>query len=427
MRRQYLISAVLLAILYFSAASPTSLEARRNEVRWWKGNLHTHSLWSDGDDYPEPIVDWYKQAGYHFLALSDHNILSAGERWIDPLKSRGGLRAWVRYRKKYGSEWVQERDRGGVREARLRGLEEFRPMFEEPGRFLLIQSEEITDTAAGKPIHLNATNVQELIRPQGGATVLDAMQRDVDAVLAQRQRTGRLMFPHVNHPNFGWAVTAEELMQVRGERFFEVYNGHPTVHNTGDARRASTERMWDIILTRRLGELGLPAMFGMATDDAHEYHRRGPDRSNAGRGWVMVRADQLTPDALLGAMEAGDFYATSGVVLRDVQRGDGRLRVRVASEPGVSYRIQFFGTRRGYDAASEPVLDTKGAPLATTRRYSPQIGALLAETRGTEGSYVLKGDELYVRARIVSTRGVPYPTSEGGVETAWTQPLVPTE
>ena len=31
--------------------------------RWWKGNLHTHSLWSDGDDFPEMIAEWYKQHG----------------------------------------------------------------------------------------------------------------------------------------------------------------------------------------------------------------------------------------------------------------------------------------------------------------------------------------------------------------------------
>lgn len=46
--------------------------------RWWKGNLHTHSLWSDGQEFPKVIVDWYKRHGYHFLALSDHNVLSAG-------------------------------------------------------------------------------------------------------------------------------------------------------------------------------------------------------------------------------------------------------------------------------------------------------------------------------------------------------------
>src|SRR5262245_24226725 len=36
--------------------------------RYWKGNLHTHSLWSDGDDFPEMIGDWYKKNGYDFLA-----------------------------------------------------------------------------------------------------------------------------------------------------------------------------------------------------------------------------------------------------------------------------------------------------------------------------------------------------------------------
>ena len=48
------------------------------ETRWWKGNLHTHSLWSDGNDFPEMIADWYRKNGYHFLALSDHNILKRG-------------------------------------------------------------------------------------------------------------------------------------------------------------------------------------------------------------------------------------------------------------------------------------------------------------------------------------------------------------
>ena len=41
------------------------------EPRWLKGNLHTHSLRSDGNDYPEMIVDWYARHGYQFLALSD--------------------------------------------------------------------------------------------------------------------------------------------------------------------------------------------------------------------------------------------------------------------------------------------------------------------------------------------------------------------
>ena len=66
----------------------TSLAAA--EAKWWKGNLHTHTLWSDGDDYPEQIAKWYKDHGYHFLTLTDHNTLQTGERWIDVMKSKGG-------------------------------------------------------------------------------------------------------------------------------------------------------------------------------------------------------------------------------------------------------------------------------------------------------------------------------------------------
>ena len=49
---------------------------------WFKGNLHTHSYWSDGDEFPEVIMDWYKSNGYQFVALSDHNTLAEGDQWI---------------------------------------------------------------------------------------------------------------------------------------------------------------------------------------------------------------------------------------------------------------------------------------------------------------------------------------------------------
>src|SRR5438309_8396850 len=76
-------------------------------LRWWKGNLHTHSLWSDGDDYPEMIVDWYKQHGYQFLALSDHNILLQREQWIEATYKNGGQAALEKYLKRFGTKWVQ--------------------------------------------------------------------------------------------------------------------------------------------------------------------------------------------------------------------------------------------------------------------------------------------------------------------------------
>ncbi|HEX5831286.1 MAG TPA: hypothetical protein VFY16_09920, partial [Gemmatimonadaceae bacterium] len=56
-------------------ATPPTPEAAPPGERWWKGNLHTHSLWSDGDGFPDMVADWYRERGYHFLSLTDHNVL----------------------------------------------------------------------------------------------------------------------------------------------------------------------------------------------------------------------------------------------------------------------------------------------------------------------------------------------------------------
>ncbi|MGV3724473.1 MAG: histidinol-phosphatase [Actinomycetota bacterium] len=416
-----------LAVAWMGVRIANAGRSERSEARWWKGNLHTHTLWSDGDNYPEMIADWYKGKDYQFLALSDHNVLSEGERWIDVAKSKGGATALKAYHERFPNQWVQTREVDGATQVRLRTLAEFRPLFEQPGKFLMIQSEEISDRFEKKPIHMNVTNVRELIKPQGGDSVTQVIQRNVDAVLEQRKRTGQPMFPHLNHPNFGWAITAEELMAVHGERFFEVYNGHPTVYNEGSDQRPGTERMWDIILTNHIAEGRPELMYGIAVDDSHNYFREGAKVSNPGRGWVMVRAASLAPKPLIDAMEAGDFYASTGVRLRDIRREAKRLRVEIEPEAGVTYRTQFIGTRKGYDARSEPVSVTEkdGAPVAVSRRYSKDIGQVLAEVEGASPSYTFKGDELYVRAKVTSSRPQPNRIRETDMESAWVQPVRP--
>ena len=233
---RFTIHIVLVVGLLASCGQPGTKPAPT--ATWWKGNLHTHSLWSDGDDYPEQVVHLYKSRGYNFLAISDHNVLHEGDRFMDTSSggsggSRGGGEVLAAYKERF-PDWVAEKEEGGAHLVQLRTLEEYRPLFEEPGAFLLFSGEEITDGFDGKPIHVNATNIVELIGPQGGDSVRDVMQNNVDAVLEQRERTGQLMFPHINHPNFGWAIKVEDLMALRGEKFFEVYNGHPQVHNEGD-------------------------------------------------------------------------------------------------------------------------------------------------------------------------------------------------
>src|SRR5436190_2840484 len=95
---------------------------RDQALRYWKGNLHTHSLWSDGDDYPEMIADWYKSHGYHFLAMTDHNRLSEGERWVDSTgeKSKAGGIALEKYLARVGPSWVERRELLGKWQVRLK-------------------------------------------------------------------------------------------------------------------------------------------------------------------------------------------------------------------------------------------------------------------------------------------------------------------
>lgn len=393
--------------------------------RWWKGNLHTHSLWSDGDDYPEMIADWYKRMGYQFLAISDHNTLQSGERWHVVTNRPTGQLALEKYVRRFGPRWVTRRAHDGKEEVRLRPFSEYRSKFEQTGRFLLIPAEEITARHLVFPVHINAINLREAIEPLSGDTVLEVMRRNVDAVLEQRARTRQPMFPHLNHPNFGWGVTAEDLARVEGERFFEVYNGHPAVYNEGNSLHPSTERIWDIVLTRRLAELGLPPLYGTATDDSHNYHTHSPAVSNSGRGWVMVRSRLLTPDSLIRSMEVGDFYATTGVRLTSLQQSKEGIALQIQAEAGVTYQTHFVGTLRGYDTNSEPVLDKVGNMLPITRRYSSDVGKVLSMVGGTSATYRFRGDEIYVRARVVSTKPKANGLATNEVERAWTQPVAP--
>ncbi len=367
---------------------------------WFKGNLHTHSLWSDGDDYPEMIMDWYKANGYQFVGLSDHNILQDVDKWVNVPRQQDRRRTFDRYLRTFGPDWVTYRKgRNDSLTVRLKQLNEYRNYFEEPGKFLIIKSEEVSTSYQGKPIHMNVTNVRTLIRPLPGNSVADVMQNNIDMVIAQRRLTGQPMFPHINHANFYYAIKVEDLMQLRYERFFEVFNGHHLVNNYGDSTHEGTESMWDKINLKFLQE-SRPLMYGLGTDDSHNYYFFGPSFSNSGRGWVMVDAPELTPRALIESMEAGRFYATSGVTLRQLPQVGKTLVVRVKAEPDVTYKIQFFGIRKGSQQAE-----------------------LVREVTDTAATFALTDELLLLRAKIISSKPKYNPFMPGDVETAWTQPI----
>ncbi len=376
-----------------------SCENNSAEQNWYKGNLHTHSLWSDGDDFPEMIIQWYKDNDYQFIALSDHNTIGDSEFWYEIKERELKHKTLEKYQNRFG-DWVETKTDSGKTLVRLKTFEEYQSKLQLPDSFLVIKSEEVTSSFKNKPVHINVTNIKKKIDPIRGSSVLDVMQRTLDAVHEQRKRLNIPMFAHINHPNFGYGISTEDLKQLNGERFFEVYNGHPAVNNEGDDTHVDTETMWDLINIHYYKE-GKPLLFGVATDDSHRYHTFSSKDSNTGRGWVMVNAKKLDTDYLISAMEKGDFYASTGVYLKNLNTDQKQVSLAVDPEPGVNYEITFLGHQKG----AEDVV-------------------VLKKVQGTSASYTYQKEDIFVRARIDSDAKKDNPIIEDETKKAWTQPFL---
>ena len=333
MARASLAIALTLMLAAVAAVTTPARQASTGAGRWYKGNTHTHTLNSDGDSTPDEVVRWYREHGYAFVVLTDHNYLTS----VD------GLNA-------------------------LHGADE---------KFLVIKGEEITNVFAKRPLHVNGLNGSATVGPQTGNSAVEVLQRSVDGI---RRVNG---IPHINHPNFGWAISRGELQQVTNYRHLEIFNGHPLVNNLGGGGVPGMEEVWDAMLSSGR------TVFGLAVDDAHTFKDPGnPDVPGPGRGWVVVRAPRLDAGAIMAALDRGDFYASTGVELTDYQASEKRISITVKATAFSKYRIQFIG----------------------------KDGRLLKEVLEPAATYELSGDERYVRARVLESNG----------RMAWSQPLIAT-
>lgn len=320
-----------LSLLWSVAVSSAQVPPTSSpDLKWFKGNTHTHTTNSDGDSPPADVARWYRDNGYHFLFITDHEHITP----VDKLNSEFG------------------RD----------------------GRFLLMTGQEITDRFDNKPYHVNGLGLTRVIMPHRAAGAVLNLQANVDAVID----AGGIA--QINHPNFGWAITAHDLMRVNGATLVEIYSGHPLVNMTGGGGSPSVEEMWDTVLTRG------HKIYGVAVDDSHSLKRLG-DRSAAtpGHGWIVVRAAELSSDAIMTAIRRGDFYASSGVELSDHAVDENSISITIKEKRGSRYTTRFIGSG----------------------------GKILAESFANPAVYRFRGREPYVRAKIIDSNGLM----------AWTQPV----
>jgi predicted metal-dependent phosphoesterase TrpH len=413
-----------------SAALLVSAARADDSARWYKGNTHCHTLWSDGDEFPEMVADWYKSHGYDFLAISDHDRFMAGEKWVSVDHGDRSAPASVveKCRKRFGQDWLEVRGPDNNRQVKLKTFAEVCAKLGETGKFLLIQNEEISSGVGDHSVHINAINLAEPITRKSGKNVVDTISLNLDMVQEQAGRLGRPMFAQVNHPNWSdYDISPEDLAAAAAAKFFEICNGHPGTRNRGDATHPGVERLWDIANTLRIAKMKAPPLYGVGADDAHNYQQFTPSSANPNRAWIMVHARQLNADALIDAINRGDFYASTGVTLRSIayDAQQRTITVEVQSEPGIHYTIEFIGTLKGVDPAGQLVDAVAGQPSKRPgHKYSAEVGKVLSRVQGVSATYRLTGDELYVRAAVRSDKPVPnVPVSADQQQEAWCQPV----
>ncbi len=336
-----------LVCLPLGAAEPT--------LHWYRGNTHTHTVNSDGNASPDTVARWYKEHDYQFLFITDHEYLT------DPVPLNA-----------------------------LLGAEE---------RFLMLPGQEVTQWGADparSAAHVNSLFARNVIFPVGerrctgsgcGATaaanvpLADTLRQNIGAIRAQ----GALA--QVNHPNYRWSLRPEDLYDIPDGTLLEIWNGLDTINNLGGATengeaRPSAEGFWDLLLTR--GKI----IYGVGSDDAHDFSATA-SAEGPGHAWIVVRAAELTAPAIESALRSGNFYASTGIVLEDLDTHGGSLSIVIRPPSRVTY------------------------PPRYQTRFIGRGGRVLAEVAGTHPRYQIQGDEGYVRAAITDSNG----------QRAWSQPV----
>ncbi len=254
--------------------------------RFWRGNLHTHSTRSDGVLAPEEVCRRYRDEGYDFLALTDHFVGVYGYPIVDTRRFRSNSFTTI-----LGAELHS----GPMANGELWHI-----------------------LAVGLPIDFAPGNA-----PDFG--VHDGMESG--AALAARARAAGA-FVAVAHPQWS-GLTLADARGIEAAHAVEIYN-----HGCwAGCDRADGFGIADLLLTegRRLSLC--------ATDDAHFSE---PDHFG---GWVMVKAEENDPDALLSALKDARYYSSQGPEIRRIEITDKTVEVECSAAASVIVQGRGTGAR----------------------------------------------------------------------------------
>lgn len=325
-----------------AVANTSGAPADAPEV-WLKGSTHVHARPSGDSSTPvADVVRWYERHGYDFIVLTDHNKVSE----VEPASTVGSI---------------------AVR-APAQGL-------------IVLAGVELTHNPSGCTpprhesgrcrIHVNLLGVTA--RPTGKIDWADRKTHErvkkYAAALVQQQQLGGLA--QLNHPNWYWGMTADLLTELaaRGFALVEVSNAAFASWGLGDAAHPSMDALWDGALTQGAH------LWGVASDDAHAYQADGGGTYPAGGGWIEVKA-RRDPQAILAAIAAGHFYASTGVTLARAEVDGDELVVEVAPSERGTFTIELIENGKQVDRQT----------TRTVRRALPATGYVRAVVTRADGA-----------------------------------------
>lgn len=238
-----------------------------------RGNLHTHSTRSDGHLSQDELLAWYRNAGYDFLAITDHQMALTGDAsaWQTTITTASDIEGIL-----------------------LLSGGEFHPR----------------QTRHGDRWHILAVGVY-------GQFDIDALDDDPPGLVTQLLGAGAWVA--IAHPG-GQGITAEDAESLGRVHAVEIYN--------------ERSRWWDDRtdgwyladeLASRGWEIG-----GVAVDDAHFDGR--PDH---GRGWVMVEAAEPSVSSVIAALKARRYYASQGPVIHALATTKDAVRVHCSEAEAI--------------------------------------------------------------------------------------------
>lgn len=448
MKRFSCVFVIVIAILCLCLVSSA-------QAKWYKGNFHMHTVWSDGGAFPEVAIARYQEAQYEFLCTTDHFFFQADTLKLeDPWKRKNVVTPDAKFFQGENSRWrVFNPKSDAVQEAitrfgadslkskkvddltyyRLKPFSELSRQFNRAGKFLLIPGVELNTTSEGRSFHFNLINVAGDFLPVRKPTMTETM--DTNFKLAQKLygQQKEPWFFLANHPMWPYYDNSpEHFIALPDIQYFELNNNalqaslfdkeHP--YKLTD-KAWNPEKFWDAVNAFRV-DAGRPPIIAIGSDDRHSY----PAGKAGGHSWSYVDADELTPSAIVKAVAQSKIYCSNGLQFESItfDKATGTLRVKAKPVEGKTLRIEFIGTKKGFDKTvkEEKIAYPNGRKPKQSRIlhcYSDDIGVVLQKTDSLEASYTLKSDDLYVRARIITI-----PTSWKGSEGeclpfpgAWTQ------